>query len=215
MDKLSYSEKREIERVVESRVDKRVDERLSKNALWDSVINLLDKLHLEQQIRDKTKVIVPEVCDSWVKNNLRNETESISNNYMRNNFQKFFRQEVSENKEVNGFIASHLEAVALQVTTTTNHSIDKILETDPKFNPVFQSYLAILSQRNESKLQEMTKDIRKSKETLDNTNRQNADLHKRIKELEHSNKISTIFHAVLFAGVAGLGVNSFLNMSRL
>lgn len=203
MSNLTYSQKREVEGIV--------DDRLNKNVFWDSIKNLIDKMYLEQQVREKAQSVVPGVCKQWVDGNLRVETESVANNYMRNNFQRFFRQEVSENKEVNGFISTHLDSVAQRVKTTADESVRKIVATDSNMNPIFQSHLQILSDRNKAQLDEQAKAIREGRDALDKAVRTNTDLHRRIESLERSHSTMTTISVLSFAGVMGLGLNLFLS----
>lgn len=198
MSDLSYFQRREVEDIVEDRINRK--------DFWKDITGIYDKFRLEQQIKEKTETVVPQVCQTWVDKNMRNETESITNNFMRNNFRRFFHQEVSENKEVNGFIATHLETVAQQVKTTTDETVSKLVATDHRTNPIFQSHLQILSDRNKHQLDELTRNIRESKETLDRANNENAELSRRVNDLENVNKDLVALSACSFAGFIGLCV---------
>lgn len=194
----------------EFQVRRIVDEKFTQHSFSDSLSKFLDKARLNDQIREKTNAIVPRVCQDWVSQNMRIETESVTNNFMRNNFGRFFKQEIADNRDVNGFITAHLQSVKDCVESASDSTVKKIVDTSTQFNPIFQKHLEVLGQRNKVQLDEQLIEIRASKSQLDNALRDNVQLNKEISSLKSHVNTLTGFTTLSLAGVVGLGVSVFL-----
>lgn len=199
---LTYGQELQVKRIVE--------DKLSQHSFLDNINSFFEKVRLDQQIREKTETIVPHVCQNWINNNMRIETESAANNYMRNNFGRFFKQEVSENKDINGFIATHLQSVKDQVETTANGTVRKIVDTSTQFNPIFEKHLEVLSERNKAQLDAQLREIQQSKAQLDTALKENAQLNKKIGSLKGQVNNLTGLTVCSFAGIIGLGCSALL-----
>lgn len=201
MNNLSYSQKKEVEQIIKDELDR-------KN-FFETFKSLLEKFEMEQMIRKKAETIVPSVAQNWAENNLRVTTESVTNNYMRNNFQRFFRQEISENREVNGFIADHLRSVENTVENTANRVVSKIVDSNLNNNPVFQSCLRGLAEHNTKQLDTQADTIRRNLSSLDKSIEDNRALKERLDRLESESSFYTTLSVLSFAGSIGLLVKLF------
>jgi hypothetical protein len=168
--------------------------------MLDLIKNTMDRMALEQQIRDKARIIIPDECRTWIQMNMRLETESLANNYMRNNFLRFFRQEISENKEVTGFIGQHLESVAGKVRETAEKEIHQIVDHSTEMNPIFEKHLQILATRNTKQLDDMTSTAKTHQRSLEIALKDNDDLRKRVLDLERMNDRMALFNGLTFVG---------------
>jgi hypothetical protein len=180
---LDYSERKEVEEIVERKLDKQF--------LLDSFYKLLDKLQLESKITEESRKIVPRVGQEWVNDNLKKDVETRADNYMKNNFLSFFKKEVQDNQMVNGFISTHLDQVKIKVEKSGQDVINRIVGNDPQMNPVFQSHLSILGERNRTQLDEQMKEIRKGHDDVKKALDENNSLRRQVNDLKSSNKLLT------------------------
>lgn len=200
---LNYKQTREVEKIV--------DNKMSQQSFFDNFRKMFEHIQFTQMVKDKVDIVVPQAGDEWVKKNLRLETESITNNYMRNNFLSFFRKEVSENKEIQGFVSQHLKEVEDKVNVTAKKSVDKIVDTSSKFNPIFDSHLSILTQRNKITLDEQSNKIREGLDSMRRVELENQQLRKRTTALEKSYNVVAGVSTISMIGVLGIIIYSFGN----
>jgi len=198
---LSAFQKRELHAII--------DERLRENSVWNNIREQLNTMNVDRHVQDKVHNVVPPMCQEWVNCNMKSMTENIADNYMRNNFGRFFKKEIAENTDVDGFIESHLKIVEMKVNEASSESVKKVLDTSTVFNPIFQQHLNVLSERNKSLLEKQSEDIRKSKDNLDAVVSENKKLSQRLSSLEKTN--SSLFGISFFTimCVFGLGLNIF------
>jgi len=202
-DGLNYKQTREVEKIV--------DNKMSQQSFFDNFRKMFEHLQFTQMVKDKVDIVVPQAGDEWVKKNLRLETESITNSYMRNNFLFFFRKEVSENKEVQGFVSQHLKEVEDKVNVTAKNSVDRIVDTSSKFNPIFDSHLSILTQRNKNTLDEQSNKIREGFDSMRRVELENQQLRKRTTALEKSYNVVAGVSTISMIGVLGIIIYSLGN----
>lgn len=204
--KLTYEQKREVKDIVNAE--------LNKQSYVDSFRKLLEHAQFNQMVKNKVDDVVPKVGEEWARNNLKIQTESIANTYMRNNFTPFFRREIADNKEVQGFISGHLKQVDAQVTDTTEKTVKRIVDTSSKFNPIFQQHLEILGERNKVALAEQSDKITKSLNDMNKIKLENSELRKRTLVLEKSNNMWAGISTMSLMGVIGLGVHAYISSNR-
>ena len=196
MSGLNYGQRQEVKEIV--------DDKLNQHSFGETLRKLCEQAHFIQMVKDKADTVVPQVGNEWAKNNLRIETESVANNYMRNNFTPFFRREVSENKEVQGFVSQHLKDVEKQVENTTQSSIRRIVDTSTELNPIFQSHLSILTQRNKLALEEQSRNVNDAITNMSRIEKENALLISKTDSLERSNDRLAGFTFLSLISVAAL-----------
>lgn len=200
-----------------------VDGKLSNYSFKDTILDLLKQHNLEHEVRSRAESVVPKVCESWVSHNLASRTEMVASNFMRENFAPYFRKQIAENKEVTGFIDTHLREVEGKVKVTASDAIRQIVGRSQEFRPIFDSHLNILRERADSQLRDQMSEFTKSKTLLEEANKENTqlrekvtDLRVRVKDLEEDNSTLKLTSAVNFMGVVSLGLYMFFGgRSRL
>jgi hypothetical protein len=196
---------------------KLIDARISRKNEWDSlkVMNdlisrtnereMIVRIYFKPAVKD---IDVPQACECWVNLNLRFNAESIANDYMKNNFLSFFRKEVSENREVTGFITQHLQDVEQRVQDTAKQQINSIVENSAELNPILQSQLNILSKHNASRLNEQVERINAQMRLVVASLEADANrLRTRMYKLERDNIILAGVTLVSLIGVAFIGLS--------
>lgn len=213
MNSLNYDQKKEVKKIAE----KVVDNKMNQQSFLDSFRKYFEQAHFHQMVKDKAETVVPEVGKEWARNNLRVETESVANNYMRNNFMPFFRREVAENKDVQGFISQHLKSVDERVAATADQTVKRIVDTSSEFNPIFQQHLSILTDRNQQELKKQSNHITEALDSMKKVRAQNDELRekneefrKRTEALERTNNFWAGISTASLMGVVGLGIHAYL-----
>lgn len=182
---LNYFQKEEVKEIVNNK--------LVEKDLLKAFDDLFKSLHYENNVRNTVERFVPIIGSKWTENNLKNITESIANNYMRNNFKSFFNQEIKNNKEVNGFISTHLNDVEQKVNITASNAINQIMNSNNQFKPIFDSYLSILSERNKKLFDSQSSLLQSANTNMCRIENENIDMRSKISELEKSvNTLSSI-----------------------
>jgi hypothetical protein len=205
-----------------------IDERIKEMKIFETMIQSTNPL-IEQEIRDKITILVPEICHEWINRNIKFETEFIINEYLKNNFTEIFRKEISENKNMNNFIDTHLQSIENRIEEAANATVKRIVDTTGVYNPIFQSQVAILSEKNKNMLEtqnqelrdnknmmmEQTKELQQNKTILNAVVEQNETLKDRINRLESSNKLfqGIVTFSLGIIGI-GLGIRFFMHKSR-
>jgi hypothetical protein len=209
---LNYTQKEEVRDIVNTK--------LSNYSFNDQLQNIFRQLNLEHQVHEKVdsrvRTIVPEVGNEWSRTHLVPLTERTASEFMRDNFTGYFRRQIAENKEVTGFISSHLKDVEDRVKSTANSAVDQVVGSSKKFEPIFQSHLSILGRRSHEQIESQMGEFNKSKVLLDRALDENGKLRERIEslkekttELESSNSTLKTVSAVNFMSLAGLGLYMF------
>jgi len=203
MSRLPFEHVREIESIV--------DHKLNQHSLTDTLTKYIEHVQFSNMIQSKVNNIIPKAGKEWVQNHLRIEVESIANNYMRNNFQTFFRKEVSDNKEVTGFISSHLKDVEKQIDDVTNKTVSNILKTNTKYNPIFKEHLEILAEQNKAALKQQSNKIANSIAEIDGAVEHNKRLTSQVDSLETKCNILGVIVVASLVAVGYLSATSDRN----
>ncbi len=196
-----------------------ITEEMHKNDWLDVLKTSIEKMHLEQKIRDTTDKIVPKVCDNWVHTNMKPAAETYFSDFLSRNFGSHFNREMNQNKQ----IASHLEEVKKRVSETSDSVIYRMVSDNTALNPVLQQCVSVLTDRNKvlfdnhaAELKTSLKELRQSTRSLNNAMIENSKLDMRLGELEKSknslertNNVLTGVSILSLAGVLGLGVKFF------
>lgn len=200
MSRLPFEHIREVESIV--------DRKLNQHSLIDTLTKYVEHIQFTNMIQSKLDTIIPKAGREWVQNHLRPEVESVANNYMRNNFQTFFRREVSENKEVTGFISNHLKDVEKQVNDVTSKTVSNILKTNTKYNPIFEEHLQILTERNDSALKKQSTKITNSIDKMEKVAEDNIRLSNRVDNLQTTCNVMGVITAIAVATMGYLVATS-------
>lgn len=120
---LTYHQQLEVERIV--------DRKLSSNNIFDTVKDLLNQAYFTRRIDEETNKAAPIICQRWADGNLPRFTETTAEKYMRNNLPHIFHREIANNREITGFISTHLNSVKDTVQRTTDAKIHDIVNASP------------------------------------------------------------------------------------
>lgn len=127
-----------------------IDFKLSTGTFHESIRHLLNRIHLDQQVKQKADTIVPKVCSDWVNSHLSKHVAEQTNIYMNKHFSNMFTREMTYNPAVTVFINKHLKSVEDQVKQTAQIAVNEIVNNERKFKPIFESYTSILSDRTKN-----------------------------------------------------------------
>ena len=201
---LTYQQQQEVKKIVE--------EKLSTNNIFDTVKDMLNQAYFTRRVDEETTKAAPTVCQRWVDNNLPLLTKTVAEKHMRDNLPQIFHREIANNREITGFISTHLKSVEDTVTRTTDAKIYDIVNASPSLNPVIQHHLAMLSAKNEKQLSDQSAEIKKSAKQLRHAIEVNETLKKDVDSLKRTTNALAGVSAVSLVGVVGLGLQLYSKM---
>lgn len=127
-----------------------VKDEMTKHDFYDSISKLIDKISLEQTIKDRTKKVIPEIVEKWCDNNLNRLAENTCERFMKNNFRKLFDETIKNDHSISSFVNVHLAQIKNTVRATTEQAINEIISEHDKFRPIFDAYYRKLETHNKA-----------------------------------------------------------------
>lgn len=167
------------------------------NKYWNSVYF---DMEMNNRMTDKLSSLVPNVWKRWSDNNLQSIVNTEVNRYNNENYYRLFEQKFNNSPKIQKLLSKHMDDIDNKVTTKTDMTIRKLVDTSDTLNPIFLSFLDVLETRNQKSFDNMKSDYIKYTTNINNDVSKKinnlAMYETRIEELENdiaSTKIAVIF----------------------